>query len=183
MRYFNRLVFCSDIERTKKVSFYFVIKRRNSHNQQNPQYLMFSQLISINSPSCTKILFFTMIIERKKQIDFVVNFTIVVVCIVHISLTGYKVLFPDLPSIRIQDKSLKDIDFPLFIQMCVSEIEKSHIFTKLGYKHEIAFYFGQSAYNDSLFGWNGHLPNGSTIGTLEGIKNNIRILVINAQTV
>ena len=109
-----------------------------------------------------------MIIERKKQIDFVVNFIIVVVCIVHISLTGYKVLFPDLPSIRIQDKSLKDIDFPLFIQMCVSEIEKTDIFTHFGYDNEIEFYFGKSAYNDSLFGWNGHLPNGSTIGTIKG---------------
>ena len=120
-----------------------------------------------------------MIIERTKRIDFVMNFIIVVVCIVHISLTGYNVLFPDLPSIRIQDKSLKDIELPLLIQMCVSEIEKTDIFTHFGYDNEIEFYFGKSIYNDSLFGWNGHLPNGSTIGNIEGILRLVHIFVKN----
>ena len=110
-----------------------------------------------------------MIVEIRKQIDFVINFTIIVICIIHISLTGYQVLFPDLPSIRIQDKTLKDIEFPLFIQMCVSEIDNTtDRYTSLGYKNDYDFYLGRSVYNNSLFGWNGHLQNGSTVGTVEG---------------
>ena len=110
-----------------------------------------------------------MIIERKKQIDVLINIIVIVICIVHISLTGYQALFPDLPSIRIQDKTLNEIEFPLLIQMCVSEIEKTDIYTELGYEHDMEFYFGKSVYNDSLFGWNGHLKNGSTIGPIQGI--------------
>ena len=53
--------------------------------------------------------------------------------------------------------------------MCVSEIERTDMFTHLGYDHEIDFYLGKSVFNDSLFGWSGHLQNGSTIGTVEGI--------------
>ena len=114
-----------------------------------------------------------MIIERTKQIDLVINIIIIIICIVHVSLTGYHVLFPDLPSIRIQDKTLKDIEFPLFIQVCVSEIERTDMFTHLGYEHEINFYLGKSFYNDSLFGWSGHLQNGSRIGTVEGMTKRI----------
>ena len=111
-----------------------------------------------------------MIFMRTKQIDILINSIIVVICIVHVSLTGYNVLFPELPSFRIQEKTLENIEFPLFIQVCVSEIKRTDMFTQLGYDHEFDFYFGKSAYNDSLFGWNGHLQNGSTIGTVEGIQ-------------
>ena len=110
-----------------------------------------------------------MIIESTKQIDIFINSIVIVVCIVHISLTGYHALVPDLPSIRIQDKTLNEIEFPIFIQMCVLEIEKTDIFTEFGYEHDMDFYFGKSAYNQSLFGWNGHLKNGSTIGPIQGI--------------
>ena len=110
-----------------------------------------------------------MIIQRRKQVDLVINFMVILICIVHISLTGYHVLFPDLPSMRIQDKTLKDIEFPFFIQMCVSEIDNStERYTNLGYKNGYDFYLGRSVYNKSLFGWNGHLENGSTVGTVEG---------------
>ena len=110
-----------------------------------------------------------MTVEIRKQVDFVINFTIIVICIIHISLTGYQVLFPDLPSIRVQDKTLNDIEFPLFIQMCVSEIDNTtDRYTNLGYKNDYDFYLGRSVYNNSLFGWNGHLLNGSTVGTVEG---------------
>ena len=110
-----------------------------------------------------------MIIERTKQIDIAINFVIIVICIVHILLTGYHNLFPDLPNMRIQDKALNDIEFPLFIQMCVSEIDNAtDRYTNLGYRNDFEFYLGNSVYNASLFGWNGHLPNGSTVGTLEG---------------
>ena len=53
--------------------------------------------------------------------------------------------------------------------MCVSEIDNStERYTNLGYKNDYDFYLGRSVYNKSLFGWNGHLQNGSTVGTVEG---------------
>ena len=107
--------------------------------------------------------------ERSKQIDIVLNSVFIVVCIVHISLTGYNILFPDLPSIKIQNKDLKDIEFPIFIQMCVSEINNSYDrYTNLGYKDHLDFYLGKSAYNETLYGWSGHSKYGSTLGTVEG---------------
>ena len=53
--------------------------------------------------------------------------------------------------------------------MCVSEIDNTtDRYTSIGYKNDYDFYLGRSVYNNSLFGWNGHLQNGSTVGTVEG---------------
>ena len=43
-------------------------------------------------------------------------------------------------------------------------------YTKVGYKDSWNFFQGQSVFNDSVYGWNGHQKNGSTLGTVEGNK-------------
>ena len=71
--------------------------------------------------------------------------------------------------IKALDEDLKDIEFPIFIQMCVSEINNSYDrYTNLGYKDHLDFYLGKSAYNETLYGWSGHSKYGSTLGTVEG---------------
>ena len=41
-------------------------------------------------------------------------------------------------------------------------------YEELGYTDGWRFYMGQSKYNKSIFGWNGHTKDGETIGTTEG---------------
>ena len=86
-------------------------------------------------------------------------------------MNGYYILFPDWPEIKITNKDLKDIEFPLSFRICVSEIDNSYErYTDHGYTHDFAFFNGESSYNSSLIGWNGHTQNGSTIGPLRGLN-------------
>ena len=100
----------------------------------------------------------------------------VVLFITHISFIAYKVFF-DLPEVQVSKKPLEDIDFPLVFRVCGNEIENgSKKYQDLGYNNVEDFFRGKSMFNQSLFGWGGHLPNGSNIGTIEG-KSLIDILL------
>ena len=97
------------------------------------------------------------------------NLIIFFFCLVHISLNGYYILFPVLPEIRITNRKLEDIEFPLSLKVCVSEISNSfQRYSNLGYEDETSFYGGRSAYNESLFGWAGHTKDGQKIGEISG---------------
>ena len=90
-------------------------------------------------------------------------------CFVHISLNGYYILYPSLPEIKRTNVNLKDIEFPLSLKVCVSEISNSfQRYSNLGYEDETSFYGGRSAYNESLFGWAGHTKDGQKIGEISG---------------
>ena len=88
--------------------------------------------------------------------------------VIHISFIAYKVFY-ELPNVHVSKKPLKDIDFPLVFRVCVNEIKNGNKkYQRFGYNNIEDFFRGQSRYNKSLFGWGGHLPNGSNIGTVEG---------------
>ena len=98
------------------------------------------------------------------------------VCVVHISVNGYFILYPGLPDIRVSKDDLQNIDFPLAFKLCV--IEKENIsarYTNVGYESDVAFFKGKSMYNESLYGWSGHTDNGSIISNVEGIVLSISI--------
>ena len=54
---------------------------------------------------------------------------------------------------------------------------ETRILQSLGYKRIYMFYMGKSKYNSSLFGWNGHVKNGSTLGSTEGMKVKFYLLM------
>ena len=62
-----------------------------------------------------------------------------------------------------------NIDFPLVFKLCATELRNSYDrYSNLGYKDDFHFFKGVSKYNESLFGWSGHQPNGSTIADVKG---------------
>ena len=63
------------------------------------------------------------------------------------------------------------MEFPIIIKLCIeSEDERSNeFFENLGYEDITEFYWGLSRYNSSIFGWNGHTINGTTLGPTEGL--------------
>ena len=97
----------------------------------------------------------------------------------HISLNGYYIFYPSLPEIKRTNVNLKDIQFPLSLRVCVSEIENSDLrYLNIGYKNDFELFFGKSGYNESLFGWSGHTKDGSIIGEISGLHNFVSLKVL-----
>ena len=69
------------------------------------------------------------------------------------------------------EKSLKDVQFPLAIKLCLiqSDID-NEIYENFGYKDQVSFYMGKSKFAKHLIGWNGHTKNGTTIAPVQGGK-------------
>ena len=70
---------------------------------------------------------------------------------------------------------LQDIEFPLSFRICLDDIydiekdmNKLERYKKFGYSSGHNFYRGQSMFNETNVGWNGHTENGGTLGSTEG---------------
>ena len=96
----------------------------------------------------------------------IINFSLTLICIVHIGINLFNYLNPDNPSVKHYSKNLEDIEFPLIFKLCFELPEKN--FQNFGYNHAGYFIFGQSMYNESLFGWDGHTENGTSLTKLQG---------------
>ena len=85
-------------------------------------------------------------------------------------------LYPDVPEIVVNMKNLNELEFPIVFRICAFDIDDpDKRYTKVGYKDSWNFYLGQSVFNDSVYGWNGHQKNGSTLGTVEGKNCNVNL--------
>ena len=104
-----------------------------------------------------------------RNIIFFINILLCLVCVVHVSLNGYYILYPDLPDIKVLKEDLKNIAFPLTFKLCVSEKHNSSDrYQKVGYYYDVDFFKGKSMFNDTIYGWSGHTENGSTISNVQG---------------
>ena len=109
-----------------------------------------------------------MLCDAQKIIAFI-NVSFSFVFIIHVGFIGYTILYPEVPEIVVIKKSLHEIDFPITFRICAFEIEdKYERYNRIGYEHDDDFFLGKSMYNNSIYGWQGHLEDGSTIASVEG---------------
>ena len=108
-----------------------------------------------------------------RYISPIINVVFFLICMIHICINGFYMIHPDLPSIRVSENNLKDIDFPLAFRICVTEINnKSSRYNDVGYRSEYTFFTGKRMYKpENLYGFAGHTNNGSTISDVQGIRN------------
>ena len=100
----------------------------------------------------------------------IIRFLFLLVFFVHVSFIGYFTIYPELPTIEKYRVNLKDIEFPFIFRLCATEKkDKDAKYRRFGYKNVYNFFLGESLYNRSIYGWNGHQENGSTIKGIEGI--------------
>ena len=78
-----------------------------------------------------------------------------------------KLVYPQTPSIKVYEKELQHIDFPILIKICLSDNNNGK-YRALGYKHVQSFFRGRSNHNSSLIGWSGHTEDGKIISTPTG---------------
>ena len=110
--------------------------------------------------------------KRFPKFVYIVNSFFTILCLLHIFVNLHVTLYPPNPDIRVYDKALKDVSFPILFKLCGKEIRNSsERFKIFGYQDEINFFGGKSLFSEIVFGWNGHTENGSTIGiTVSGTK-------------
>ena len=100
---------------------------------------------------------------------YLVNVVFTILCLLHIIINFHVTLYPPNPDIKVYDKELKDVVFPILFKLCGKEIyNTSEKFRKLGYRNEIPFFIGRSQHSKNVIGWNGHTENRSTIGSVSG---------------
>ena len=58
---------------------------------------------------------------------------------VHVSFIFYYNLYPDVPSMKVYSKSMKNMDFPICFKICFNEKEKDR-FKRLGYNYDKMFF-------------------------------------------
>ena len=89
----------------------------------------------------------------------------------HVGILIYSKVNPDLPEVKYYKKNLKEIDFPIAFQICITENNNdTSKYHDLGYMDLWEFFNGKSMFNDSIVGWAGHTENGSLIGSVEGLN-------------
>ena len=111
-------------------------------------------------------------IMTRKTVSFfgMIRTIFLLVFFVHISFIGYYTIHPEMPTIEKHIVDFKDIEFPFIFRLCAMEnFNKDEKYKRLGYKNVYDFFLGESMYNSTIYGWNGHMENGSTIGELESI--------------
>ena len=97
------------------------------------------------------------------------NLLFILVCFIHLCYIGYYVVYPEYPTITEFKEEIKDLDFPLVFRLCINEPTNGSIrFENAGYKAFAPFFYGESKYNKTVYGWKGHFENGSTFTSVEG---------------
>ena len=110
------------------------------------------------------------------KIKRIVDCLLVVACGLHVGYIVLNILNPEFPQVRYYKEELKNIEFPMSFQICVTEFnltnatdEKYH---KYGYNGLWEYFKGKSRYNSIIVGWAGHKQNHSTATfTVEGKKD------------
>ena len=104
-----------------------------------------------------------------KNPKIIVNVILLSVFTIHILILSHQVMNPEIPSVKIYDKTMNEINFPLVFKICAFELKNVDArYQKYGYSREYHYFIGKSMYNESIFGWNGHTKKGSTIRPFEG---------------
>ena len=102
----------------------------------------------------------------------ILNVVLIISCVVHVMFIFYNNSNPANPEIIVENKNIMDVSMPLSFIFCLrnkndeSENEK---YQQAGYKSTYRFFSGTSMFNQSVVGWHGHMKNGSTYDSLEGI--------------
>ena len=106
--------------------------------------------------------------STQKKAFLCAHIIFMVAFVVHFSIIAYEMKYPKHPSIKIRKTDLRNIDFPVIFKFCVGDVENNEKFERLGYADRYDVFIGNSMFNNSLVGWNGHTQNFSTLMPVGG---------------
>ena len=109
------------------------------------------------------------------KINRIVNCLLVVACGLHVGYIVLSIVNPEFPQVRLYKEQLRNVEFPISFQICVTEFNLSNAtnkkYSEYGYDGLLEYFKGESRYNSTIVGWAGHKQNHSTATfTVEGKK-------------
>ena len=111
----------------------------------------------------------------KSRLPLVINTVFALVFLVHSTMIGYGIMYPDEPTTKFYRKNFSDLDvFPLNFKICVKELNSpDDRYSKFGYENLWEFYKGIAGdeVNGTWVGWAGHRKTNSTISNAKGKIN------------
>ena len=97
------------------------------------------------------------------------NLLFTVVFLGHIFSIGRKLMYPDNPSVKVYNRNLTEMAFPLTFKLCLFERQNASArYLDIGYWNDYWFFKGRSKFGET-FGWNGHSQSNGTIGSVQGM--------------
>ena len=91
----------------------------------------------------------------------------------HLGYTVFEKLNPE-GTIAISEKILLDkIDFPSVFKICITPSFNETELKNVGYENTLAYFSGQSKYDNQLFGLSGHTKEGQTFSNASDVQNRI----------
>ena len=100
----------------------------------------------------------------KNLLPFILKGFFTIAFLVHITIIGYNLKYPDHPSFMTYNQDLKDLQFPMTFKICIQSME--NLFdrhNKIGYADDRKLFSGESTFSKTLYGWAGHTKNQSTL--------------------
>ena len=99
---------------------------------------------------------------------YLIRFACLVAFLLQITTLIAGMINPKETLISTQKVDFDKIDFPLVFKICIKPGFNETELRILGYQNSLGYLFGNSRYNESLFGWAGHTLDGKVVSNVSG---------------
>ena len=79
-----------------------------------------------------------------------------IVFIIQLMFISYSFLWPESTNTEYYETELKEMEFPVNFRLCPTIGYDQNKLMNFGYKSVGNYFYGQSPYNSSVYGWTGH---------------------------
>ena len=99
-------------------------------------------------------------------------------CCLAFTWQAYEIVVSDFHSsqtlTRIEEKKLKDMDFPVIFKICPDPGFNITLLREEGYETRSGYFRGESQFNKSIYGWAGHTETCETRDSVENIYHKVQ---------
>ena len=101
-------------------------------------------------------------IKFGKSLTVIIHTIFTIAFLTHITIVVVSEFNPELPDVETTQVDIRNITFPFSFRLCLHKlVDTNEKYRISGYKNYYAFYKGRSLFNKSLYGFSGHLEDGT----------------------
>ena len=105
-----------------------------------------------------------------KVVMYLLKSSICAAFFIHAFTIAYDLIFPTETVLKFEQRNLDVVDFPIVFKVCITPAFNKSKLQELGYRRVWDYFTGTSRYaRYKIYGWSGHMKNGSTISSAKGL--------------